>query len=94
MADLIKPHGSDELMPLLLEGDALQSEISRATDLPKVTITSRETGDLIMMGIGGFTPLTGFMGAVDWKGVCENMMMETIISKYYLQHREDPYGLF
>jgi len=75
LADLIKPHGSDELMPLLLEGDALQSEISRAADLPKVTITSRETGDLIMMGIGGFTPLTGFMGEADWKGVCENMMM-------------------
>jgi len=75
LADLIKPHGSDELMPLLLEGDALQSEISRAADLPKVTITSRETGDLIMMGIGGFTPLTGFMGEADWKGVCENRMM-------------------
>ena len=39
MADLIKPHGSDELMPLLLEGDALQSEITRAATLPQVTIT-------------------------------------------------------
>ena len=37
--------------------------------------TSRETGDLIMMGIGGFTPLTGFMGQADWKGVCENMQL-------------------
>ncbi len=25
---------------------------------------------LIMLGIGGFTPLDGFMGEADWKGVC------------------------
>ena len=56
MSDLIKPHGSDELKPLLLEGDALKAETQRAKSLPQVTITSRETGDLIMMGIGGFTP--------------------------------------
>ena len=31
-------------------------------------MSSRETGDLIMLGIGGFTPLEGFMGQEDWKG--------------------------
>jgi sulfate adenylyltransferase len=36
-------------------------------------MTSRETGDLIMLGIGGFTPLTGFMNKADWKGVCDEM---------------------
>ena len=35
-------------------------------------MTTRETSDLIMMGIGAFTPLTGFMGKDDWHGVCEN----------------------
>jgi sulfate adenylyltransferase len=76
VADLIKPHGSDRLVTLLLEGDALQDEITRAASLRKVSISSRETGDLIMLGIGGFTPLTGFMGQADWKGVCENMQMD------------------
>jgi sulfate adenylyltransferase len=75
VADLIKPHGSDELLPLLLEGDALEAETERAKSLPQVKISSRETGDLIMLGIGGFTPLTGFMGAADWKGVCEKMQL-------------------
>ena len=75
MADLIKPHGSDQLRPLLLEGGALQAEIDRAGSLPRVTISSRETGDLIMLGIGGFTPLTGFMGEADWRGVCEDMQL-------------------
>lgn len=34
-------------------------------------MTSRETSDLIMMGIGAFTPLEGFMNEADWKGVCQ-----------------------
>ena len=34
-------------------------------------MTTRETSDLIMMGIGAFTPLDGFMGKDDWRGVCE-----------------------
>jgi len=77
MADskLIKPHGADELKILLLEGKEREDELKRAESLPKITMSSRETGDMIMMGIGGFTPLEGFMGEADWKGVCENMTM-------------------
>jgi sulfate adenylyltransferase len=77
MADskLISPHGSDALKILLLEGEAKKKEQKRAETLPKVVMTSRETGDLIMMGIGGFTPLEGFMGEADWRGVCQDMKM-------------------
>jgi sulfate adenylyltransferase len=38
-------------------------------------MTSRETADLIMMGIGGFTPLDGFMGQADWKGSVGDMKL-------------------
>jgi sulfate adenylyltransferase len=72
---LISPHGSDELKILLLGGKEKEDELKRAETLPKVTVSSRETGDLIMLGIGGFTPLDGFMGEADWKGVCEEMKM-------------------
>ena len=41
----------------------------------KINVTSREAGDIIMMGIGGFTPLTGFMTRADWEGVCDGMKM-------------------
>jgi sulfate adenylyltransferase len=34
-------------------------------------MTSRETSDLIMLGMGAFTPLGGFMGHDDWRGVCD-----------------------
>jgi len=70
MTQLVKPHGANELKPLLLEGKEKEEELQKAQRLPRVAMTSRETSDLIMMGIGAFTPLEGFMGYDDWKGVC------------------------
>jgi sulfate adenylyltransferase len=76
MSNLIVPHGKEEkLMPLLLEGKALQAETERAKSLKQIKITSREASDLIMMGIGAFTPLTGFMTQDDWRGVCDKFLM-------------------
>ena len=75
MSSLIRPHGADELMPLLLEGEARREELLRAGQLKKVPMTTRESGDLIMMGIGAFTPLTGFMGHDDWRSCCESYQM-------------------
>ncbi len=72
---LINPHGSDELNVLLLSGKEKEEELKKADGLKKIRLTSRETGDLIMLGIGGFTPLNGFMGHDDWKGVCSDMQM-------------------
>jgi len=72
---LVRPHGSDTLRPQLLEGQALAEERKRAQSLPKVALSSREKGDLIMLGIGGFTPLNGFMTHADWQGVCDGMRM-------------------
>ena len=68
---LVNPHGGGRLRPLLLEGEQLVAERSRARLLPKLTVSSRERGDLIMLGIGGFTPLEGFMTRADWEGVCD-----------------------
>ena len=73
---LVNPHGKDRvLQPLLLSGDALREEKEKAKTLKQVRMTSRETGDLIMLGIGGFTPLRGFMGHDDWKGSVEACTM-------------------
>ncbi len=72
---LVDPHGGGSLAPLLLEGEALAAERARAQALPRLQVSSREKGDLIMMGIGGFTPLQGFMTRADWQGVCDGMHM-------------------
>ena len=72
---LVNPYGKEKkLKPLLLSPAQVAEEKKRAKELTAVTLTSREVGDLIMMGIGGFTPLTGFMGHDDWKGSCSDDM--------------------
>lgn len=75
MSNLVAPHGSETLKILLLAGSELEQAKQKAVNLPQVKISSREVGDLIMLGIGGFTPLDGFMGQADWQGVCDNMTL-------------------
>jgi len=72
MSRLVPPHGSPVLKALLLEGEERAEELKRAKGLKLVPLSSREAGDLIMMGIGAFTPLDGFMGHADWRGCCED----------------------
>ncbi len=73
---LVNPHGKEKkLKPLLLTGEELAEAKEKAKTLTEVRMSSRETGDLIMLGIGGFTPLEGFMGYDDWKGVCDEFKM-------------------
>ena len=73
MAGLVAPHGGGGLRPLQVEAAQLAEERRRALTLPRVRITSREKGDLVMLGIGGFTPLEGFMGCDDWRSVCDEL---------------------
>lgn len=76
MSQLVKPHGKEQVLkPLLLEGAELAEAQKKAATLKQIPITSRETGDAIMMGIGGFTPLDGFMGHDDWKGCVTDFTM-------------------
>jgi len=76
MSNLIEPHGGKGLTCCLLEGAELEAEKTKAGGLTKVSISPRVKGDLIMIGNGGFSPLTGFMTKADWKGVCENFLLD------------------
>ena len=75
MSKLVPPHGGKGLVCSLLEGEAREAELKKATGLKKVEISPRVRGDLIMMGIGGFSPLDGFMPKADWKSVCEKFTL-------------------
>ncbi len=75
MTTLVKPHGGGNLRPLLLQGEARAQELERAKSLKPIRLASREVGDLIMLGIGGFTPLDGFMTRADWRSVCDEMRL-------------------
>ncbi|MEW5947777.1 MAG: sulfate adenylyltransferase [bacterium] len=73
---LVNPHGKKKkLLPLLLTGSELKEEKKKALKLKKVVMTSRETSDVLMMAIGAFTPLKGFMSHDDWEGVCDEYTM-------------------
>jgi len=73
---LVPPHGpSRTLQPLLVPAGERDEERARAASLPAIQMTSRETSDLIMLGIGAFTPLTGFMGEADWRSVCDQLSL-------------------
>jgi sulfate adenylyltransferase len=73
MSKLVQPHGGGSLKPLLLPEVERKDELKRAATLKKVPMTSRETSDVIMLAMGAYTPLDGFMGRADWEGVCANM---------------------
>jgi sulfate adenylyltransferase len=72
---LVAPHGGSPLRPLMVAPPQLAGERARAARLRAVRVSSREKGDLIMLGTGGFTPLAGFMTRADWEGVCDGYRM-------------------
>ncbi|MGD8534238.1 MAG: sulfate adenylyltransferase [Candidatus Aminicenantes bacterium] len=71
---LVPPHGG-QLNPLLIEGEELKEEREKAKRFPSIRLTSRETSDLIMMAMGAFSPLEGFMGKDDYTRVVEKRHM-------------------
>ena len=75
MSKLVPPHGGKGLVCRILEGAQLEEELKKAAGLKQIEISSRAKGDLILMGIGGFSPLNGFMNKADWKSVCEKMLL-------------------
>ncbi len=75
MSKLVPPHGGGPLKPLLLPESERPAALKRAESLPRVTLSSREVSDLFMLGMGAYTPLTGFMGEADWRGICTDMAM-------------------
>ncbi len=76
MSELVAPHGGGELKVLLAPSAERQAQLTRAQDLTRVSMTSREISDVLMLAMGAYTPLDGFMGEADWRGVCVDMKLE------------------
>ncbi len=75
MSKLVPPHGGAGLKPLLAPEAERAEELKRAAHLKKVPLSSRETSDLVMLAMGAYTPLDGFMGEADWRGSCVDMKL-------------------
>ena len=67
---LVKPHGHSELDPRLVEEAQRSEHFAEAKTLKSVQMTSRELSDLLMFGMGAYSPLKGFMGEESWKKCC------------------------
>ena len=71
---LMAPHGG-ELKDLMLTGPALVEETSEAHRLPSITLTPRQECDLELLLTGAFSPLEGFLGEADYRGVVDEMRL-------------------
>lgn len=65
------PHGG-----ILVNRENHSAEaLKQAEQLPALTVSDWSISDLELIGIGGFSPLTGFMGKQDYETVVENMRL-------------------
>ncbi len=74
--DLIAPHGG-ELINRLASFEEKQNFLAQADSLPRVSLDKRATSDLVMIAIGGFSPISGFMGQNDYLGVVKDMRLSS-----------------
>lgn len=75
MSQLVNPHGGGALKPLLVAETERSAGLERAKTLTQVPMSSREVSDLVMLAMGAYTPLDGFMGEADWRGACTDMAL-------------------
>ena len=75
MPQLVPPHGSKKIKPLLLPEDERAEERKRAKKLRRIPLNSRAISDVFMLAMGAYTPLDGFMGHDDWRGSCLDMKL-------------------
>jgi sulfate adenylyltransferase len=75
MPQLVPPHGSESVKPLLLPEVERAAERKRADKLRKIPLDSRAASDVFMLAMGAYTPLDGFMGHDDWRGSCVDMKL-------------------
>ncbi|BAQ66044.1 sulfate adenylyltransferase [Geminocystis sp. NIES-3709] len=72
--ETIAPHGGHLVnrIATIAERDEFMAQ---ANKLPRVQLDDRATSDLVMIAIGGFSPLNGFMGQDDYERVVEEMRL-------------------
>jgi sulfate adenylyltransferase len=75
MSKLIAPHGGGLLKPLMVDTVIRGETMKRVRTLKSIPISSREVSDLLMLGMGAYTPLEGFMGYDDWRGSVTEMKL-------------------
>lgn len=71
---LIAAHGG-KLINRLVDAATAGKLKSEAQGLPRLNLTPKQSCDLELIGNGGYSPLTGFMGKADFESVCRKMTL-------------------
>src|SRR5262249_27789564 len=66
--ETIKPHGG-ALINREASGEQREELLRKAVDMERIELNAREISDLEMIGVGTFSPLTGFMCRKDYESV-------------------------
>ncbi len=72
--ETIAPHGGT-LINRIASPEKKAEFLAQADSLPRVQLDQRATSDLVMIAIGGFSPISGFMAQKDYQGVVDEMHM-------------------
>ncbi|MFB5678909.1 sulfate adenylyltransferase [Paenibacillus terreus] len=70
----ILPHGGT-LINRLAEGEEREALLQKAKQLPAIRVNTWTISDLDLIGVGAFSPLTGFMNEQDYHSVVERMRL-------------------
>jgi sulfate adenylyltransferase len=70
--DSIAPHGG-QLINRIATAEQNAEFLDKAEYLPRLQIDERTFSDLVLIAIGGFSPLTGFMEQADYEQVVNEM---------------------
>jgi sulfate adenylyltransferase len=72
LPDNIAPHGG-QLINRICTPEQKAEFLDKAEYLPRIQLDDRAVSDVEMIAIGGFSPLTGFMGQADYDRVVNEM---------------------
>lgn len=72
--DINAAHGGS-LVHRIASPEQREAFFEVADTLPRVTLDERAVSDLVMIAIGGFSPLTGFLGRADYDTVVTDMRL-------------------
>ncbi|MCP3675086.1 MAG: sulfate adenylyltransferase [Gammaproteobacteria bacterium] len=76
MSKLIKPHGSEVLLPLYVEDEKKRENLlAEAKSLKSMVLNSSTASNAVMLAAGYFTPLSGYMNKDNVLNVARNMTM-------------------
>jgi sulfate adenylyltransferase len=71
---LITPHGGT-LVNRELYGRERDQLMRRAAGFPKLQLNARQISDLTMIATGAYSPIDGFLGEADYRGVVSDMRL-------------------